>query len=60
MIRSAKRTVSVHLHAALDPLRRWTADPPWLITMSYEKHKLFIRHGYVQIKHIRVVFLSYY
>ena len=22
----------VHLHASLDPLRRWTADPPWLIT----------------------------
>ena len=32
---SAKRTVSGPLARRVGPLR-WTADPPWLITMSYE------------------------
>ena len=31
-----KLTVSVHLHAALVRYGGRTADPPWLITMSYE------------------------
>ncbi|CAL8371500.1 unnamed protein product, partial [Gadus morhua 'NCC'] len=44
----AKRTrIGVHLHAALDPLRRWIADPPWLRAASapHPRLKPYLRDG---------------
>ncbi|CAL8378273.1 unnamed protein product [Boreogadus saida] len=50
----AKRTrIGVHLHAALDPPRRWIADPPWLRAASapHPRLKPYLRDGLNHLMH---------